>query len=195
AYETLQIAIAYISSALRQHTYMGIGRNMAYTKTLFYDNKGFAGHMHLLSGDDDLFINKAATKDNVAVEISAESLVKSLPANNWHEWFKQKRRHLTTGKLYKNNQKIRFTIEGAQGFLFYCNFIALIAMLSYPLIAVGVFIIRMLLLSVFRIIAAKKLNFDKAYFFQALWLDILVPAFRASVMFINILKPQKATWR
>lgn len=194
-YETLQTAVAYISSALRHKAYMAVGRNMAYTKTLFYDNKGFSGHTHLLSGDDDLFINKAATKDNVAVEISSESIIKSIPETHWDEWFKQKRRHMTTGKLYKKSHKVRFTVEGAQGFLFYCTFITLLAMLSYPLIVGAIFIFRMLVTSTFRTISAQKLNFDKAYFFQALWLDILVPVFRASVMFINIMKPQKFTWR
>lgn len=195
AYETLQTAIAYISSALRGKTYMGLGRNMGYTKSLFYDNKGFSGHTHLLSGDDDLFINKAATKDNVAVELSAKSVITSVPETHWNEWFKQKRRHLTTGKLYKSEQKIRFTIEGAQGLLFYCTFITLMAMLSYPLILGGVFIFRLLMNSTFRIISAKKMHFTKAFFFQSLWLDILVPIFRASVLFINMLKPQKFTWR
>lgn len=195
AYETLQTAIAYISSALRCKTYMGVGRNMAYTKTLFYDNNGFSGHTHLLSGDDDLFINKAASKDNVAVELSSEAVVYSVPETYWNEWFKQKRRHLTTGKHYKNIQKLRFSIEGAQGFLFYTTFITLLALLSYPLIVGAVFIFRLLLNSTFRIISARKMHFEKAFFFSSLWLDILVPLFRASVLIINIIKPQKFTWR
>ena len=159
-YETLQTAVSYISSALRQNTYMGVGRNMAYTKSLFYDNKGFSGHTHILSGDDDLFINKAANKTNVAVEISDQSVVKSLPAQYWSEWFKQKRRHLSTGQFYKTRHKLRFTIEGAQGFLFYCTFIILLAFNSYPLIVATLFLIRMLTTSTYRTIAAKKMNFE-----------------------------------
>ena len=40
---------------------MGIGRNLCYTKTLFFANKGFASHMHVMSGDDDLFVCQAGT--------------------------------------------------------------------------------------------------------------------------------------
>ncbi len=195
AYETLQTAVAYISSALRQRAYMGVGRNMAYTKSVFYDNNGFSGHTHLLSGDDDLFVNKAATENNVAVEFSAASIMKSMPETRWSEFLKQKRRHLTTGKLYKKKQKIRFGIETVQGFMFYCTFITLLALGSFPLIVGAVFLLRFLLSSTFRTIAAKKMNFEQAFFFQSLWLDILVPMIRTSIVIVNTIKPQKFTWR
>ncbi len=194
-YETLQTAISYISSALRQSTYMGVGRNMGYTKQLFYDNKGFSGHTHILSGDDDLFINKAATKNNVAVCISENSIVESIPETSWNEWMKQKRRHLTTGKYYKQKQKIRFTIEGAQGFLFYCTFITLLIIGSYPIIALGVFIFRFLIDSTFRAVCARKMHLSKSYFLEGLWLDIIIPIFRFSIMLLNTFKPQQFTWR
>lgn len=195
AFETLQTAISYVSSALRQRTYMGVGRNMGYTKSVFYDNNGFSGHTHLLSGDDDLFINKAATEDNVAVELSHESHVKSLPETCWEDWYKQKRRHLSTGKLYKPRQKVRFAVEGAQGFLFYSTFIALLLLDSYPFMIAGLFLFRFLTNSMFRTITAKKMHLSKTYFFQALWLDIIVPVLRAYIMLINIIKPQKFKWR
>ena len=41
---------------------MGVGRNMAYKRSLFFDNKGFANHIHVPSGDDDLFIQEIASK-------------------------------------------------------------------------------------------------------------------------------------
>jgi len=195
AYETLQTAMSYISSALRHKTYMGVGRNMAYTKTLFYENKGFAGHTHLLSGDDDLFINKAATKENVAVEFSSEALVKSVASQDWKTYVQQKRRHLSTGQLYKPQQKLRFGLETVLGFLFYASFISLLVFASYPLWAVGIFALRFLINSSYRRVAARKLNFEQAFFFSALWLDVLVPLFRSFLVIINTLKPQKFTWR
>jgi biofilm PGA synthesis N-glycosyltransferase PgaC len=52
---------------------MGIGRNLAYTKTLFFGSKGFAAHMHLMSGDDDLFVNQNATAENSVMEIHPDT--------------------------------------------------------------------------------------------------------------------------
>ena len=52
------------SFALAEEPYMGVGRNLAYKKSIFFNNKGFASHIFLPSGDDDLFIQDAAKKKN-----------------------------------------------------------------------------------------------------------------------------------
>ena len=52
-FETSHTAMSYFSYALKGDAYMGVGRNMAYKKDLFFRNKGFAAHMHIKSGDDD----------------------------------------------------------------------------------------------------------------------------------------------
>ncbi len=61
-FETFFTAVNYLSFALKGMPYMGVGRNMAYKKSLFFENKGFAAHMHIPSGDDDLFVNANANK-------------------------------------------------------------------------------------------------------------------------------------
>ena len=61
-FDTFFIALQYLTFALAKKPYMGVGRNLAYRKSLFFKHKGFAKHNHIVSGDDDLFINQAATK-------------------------------------------------------------------------------------------------------------------------------------
>ena len=68
-YDTFMIALQYLSFALAGKTYMGIGRNLAYKKSLFFKMKGFASHYHIESGDDDLVVNEAATKQNSKIEL------------------------------------------------------------------------------------------------------------------------------
>ena len=85
-YETTFTAIQYLSYAIKGNPYMGVGRNLAYEKALFFDNKGFAGHNHLISGDDDLFVNQNATGLNCAVEFSPESHTLSLPETTFRAW-------------------------------------------------------------------------------------------------------------
>lgn len=46
--------------ALAGNPYMGIGRNLAYRKSLYEKHKGFADHLQLQRGEDDLFINAVA---------------------------------------------------------------------------------------------------------------------------------------
>ena len=90
-FETIKTAINYLSSALNGDAYMGIGRNLAYTKTLFFSAKGFAAHMHILSGDDDLFVNQNATADNTAIEIHRDSFVCTDAKGTVAAWFRQKK--------------------------------------------------------------------------------------------------------
>ena len=40
-FDTLMVAVQYFSFALKQKAFMGVGRNLAYRKSLFYKNGGF----------------------------------------------------------------------------------------------------------------------------------------------------------
>ena len=55
---------------------MGTGRNLAYRKTLYYKQKGFASHLNLQRGEDDLFINETAHAHNTRVETGSDSLMR-----------------------------------------------------------------------------------------------------------------------
>lgn len=105
-FETLMTAIQYFSYAKIGIPYMGVGRNLAYTKTQFFVARGFANHMHLRSGDDDLFINQIATKNNIAVCYTPNSFTVSEPKTSFKDWSLQKRRHISTASFYKFYHKL-----------------------------------------------------------------------------------------
>jgi glycosyltransferase involved in cell wall biosynthesis len=109
-YDTFQIALSYLSMAQLGNAYMGVGRNMSYTKDLFFKAGGFKSHSHVASGDDDLFINQVATKRNCAIMLEHGSHTTSQPKLTWKAWWKQKRRHLTTANIYKTKHKVLLTI-------------------------------------------------------------------------------------
>ncbi len=100
-FETFLTAIQYIGFALIGKPYMGVGRNLAYRKPLFINNKGFNTHLGVMGGDDDLFVNEHAHEDNTAVSISKEALVVSKPKTTLQSFYYQKLRHLSVGKKYK----------------------------------------------------------------------------------------------
>jgi len=104
-FETLLTAIQYFSYAKAGIPYMGVGRNLGYTSNLYYNKNGFMSHMDISSGDDDLFVNEAATNKNTAICFSKNSFTYSVPKKTWENWFKQKRRHVTTANLYKTKHK------------------------------------------------------------------------------------------
>lgn len=144
-FETLKTAVNYLSAALKGDAYMGIGRNLAYTKTLFFGAKGFAAHMHVISGDDDLFVNQNATPDNTIIEIHPDTFVYTDAKTTIGGWFRQKKRHMGVGKLYKNQHRRMLSFDAVSGFLFYVLFILCLVFKFEPIWALGMFVFRCLL--------------------------------------------------
>jgi glycosyltransferase involved in cell wall biosynthesis len=105
-YETMVAAMQYYSYAHNGLPYMGVGRNLAYTSNLYYANNGFTSHMKVQSGDDDLFVNQAATSSNTALQYAPESFTYSVPKKTWRDWIHQKKRHSSTAKHYKQKHKL-----------------------------------------------------------------------------------------
>jgi glycosyltransferase involved in cell wall biosynthesis len=122
-YETFIAALQYFSFALSKIPYMGVGRNLMYRRELFWVTNGFASHHGLLGGDDDLFVNEASNKENVAICINPEAHTISEPKMTWGEWVTQKRRHLSVSKRYKLRDKFTLGILAASHIL--CWFLLL----------------------------------------------------------------------
>jgi glycosyltransferase involved in cell wall biosynthesis len=171
-FETLITGISYISSALAFRPYMGVGRNLAYRKSFFLKNKGFYGMMELTGGDDDLFINKYAKKKFTKVCIGADVVVLSIPKKTWSAYYTQKLRHLAAGKHYKFRDKFRIGLFHISLSLMWLNALVLAfywdQLLNFQIlfgIAVGGFLLRLILLHTFFILAAKRFGVKVAGFF------------------------------
>lgn len=90
-FETFHSALQYLSFAMAGFPYMGVGRNLSYKKDVFLRNKGFSSINHIPGGDDDLFINKVATKKNTKVVIDREAVTLSQPKKPSRNGFVKKR--------------------------------------------------------------------------------------------------------
>jgi cellulose synthase/poly-beta-1,6-N-acetylglucosamine synthase-like glycosyltransferase len=104
-FDTLMVGLSYLGFAKAGLPYMGVGRNLAYKKDLFFKVGGFKKHYNLNSGDDDLFINEVANSNNTRIVFNPESQTESEPHTTWSKWFTQKRRHLSTSPRYKSIHK------------------------------------------------------------------------------------------
>ncbi len=51
----------------------GDGFNLLFSRSLFFDAKGYSGSVHLNPGDDDIFLTEIATRKNTAILLSEES--------------------------------------------------------------------------------------------------------------------------
>jgi cellulose synthase/poly-beta-1,6-N-acetylglucosamine synthase-like glycosyltransferase len=167
-FETFHTALQYFSYALAGKPYMGVGRNLAYRKNLFFRNKGFSSINHIPSGDDDLFINRVATKENTSVVIDHEAFTLSKPKQTWKEWRKQKNRHYTTGKFYKTSHKFLLGLYTGSFFLFYPLLAASIIFFDWRWSLIP-FVLRLITLAMIWKPAMKKLNEDDLFSWFFLW--------------------------
>ena len=156
-YETAFTALQYFSLAMLGMPYMGVGRNLAYRKKLFLENRGFISHYNISSGDDDLFVNKVANKKNTSVQYMPESFTVSDPKNTYRQWWHQKRRHLTTGRYYKFWHKIILGGFSASYLVFLALLITLLLLKTATFLVLGLFIARLLSQLVVLNLTHKKL--------------------------------------
>ena len=156
-FESLVTGIQFIGAALSGRPYMGVGRNLAYRKNLFFDNKGFNKHLHVTGGDDDLFINMVATKNNTAIVTDKEAHTLSEPKKTWNEWQQQKFRHYTTSKYYKGKHKFLLGLYSFTQILVYPLCIAAILFYNWWL-ALAVLGLRMAIQGFIWYKSMKKLN-------------------------------------
>lgn len=142
-FDTFLTALQYLSYALAGKPYMGVGRNLSYKKDVFLRSKGFSSLNHLVGGDDDLFVNKVATKDNTAVVIDTEAFTLSQPKRSFADWWQQKTRHYSTAASYKAGHKAWLALYSVTQFLFYPLLIACCWWPVWPW-ALGLFGLRLL---------------------------------------------------
>ncbi len=156
-FETLITAIQYFAYAKAGMPYMGVGRNLAYTSKLFYETSGFMSHMNLRSGDDDLFVNEAATSENVAICYAANGFTLSTPKKSWRSWWRQKRRHITTAKFYKAKHRFLLGLYYVSNFMFWVLLVLSFTFLDWK-IPLALTVLRLLMLYVFVGKGAKLLK-------------------------------------
>ena len=175
-YDTLFIAMQYMGFALKGKPYMAVGRNFLYRKSTFYKHKGFAGHLHIVSGDDDLLINKAGNATNTAVATRAESKTLSIAEPTMAKWLLQKSRHLTSSSLYTKSSRRRIGIEVVSRAIFYLLVVCGLVYADLYVVAavLSLFVLRFAMQAVVINKTAKRLQ-SRRYSISILIFDIVLP--------------------
>lgn len=144
-FDTAWIGASYLSMALAKLPYMGVGRNMAYTKDLFNRIHGFKSHYSLPSGDDDLFIQEAAKKGNYRIVLDRKSHCYSEASETWSGWIRQKTRHYTTADRYSVIKKWLLGIYPMTMLLLLITFVILMFSTEFRWLTLLVFSVVLLL--------------------------------------------------
>lgn len=189
-FETVLTALQYFSYALLGQPYMGVGRNLAYRKELFFNNSGFSQHMGLMSGDDDLFINSVATGANTTVCMDPSSFALSKPKTTFKAWILQKRRHIATAKYYKPIHRFLLGLFYLTQLLFWLTIPISIVILDKQALVLLLIALRFCLQLVAFGYAAKTFDERKLIFLAPL-LEVFLVILQFVIFIVNLIsKPR-----
>lgn len=184
SYETLMTATQYFSYAILGSPYMAVGRNLAYTKAEFFKTKGFINHIQIRSGDDDLFIQEAANKSNTNIVFDPKSFTLSTPPSTYKQWYRQKRRHITTASHYKMGHKFVLGLFYVSKFLFWILFPLLLFLIA-PQITLITFGIYLLTTYIIMSTSAVKLEVKRVLWFLPI-LDVFLVGSQFAIFITNL---------
>jgi hypothetical protein len=177
-FDTLMVAVQYMSLTLAGMPYMGVGRNLAYRKSLFFNVGGFIKHYKISSGDDDLFINQVARGSNARIQPLVTAHTHSRSKQTFSSWFRQKKRHLTTGRFYRTIHKIVLGLFSLSQVVFYVLLVALAILGVDWLLLTGVYGLR--LISQLVIVKKSMFRLNEKHFF------LFSPLFEIAIILINL---------
>jgi len=194
-YDSMTIAMQYLGMAIRDIPYKGVGRNLAFRRSVFFTNKGYGAHNHLISGYDDLFVNTNAFGSNTCVEFRKGTHTRAIPIPGIKEWITQKKRHLSPAPYYKLKDKLLIISEPATRIFFYSAFIVLLSFtFLWPYVLV-VFGIRLLTQFIIFTLVQKKLN-EPGLIIYSLFFDTFSPVINGIIYLSNIRsRPGKNRWK
>ena len=88
------------------------GANIGYRKSVFQDVHGFKGLAHLSSGDDELMMQRIASKTDwkVVFSTSPEAVVTTRAPKNIREFFSQRVRWASKGAFYQRKWHIAMNV-------------------------------------------------------------------------------------
>ena len=172
---------------------MGVGRNLSYKTSLFQKSDGFVKHLHLPSGDDDLFISSVANKKNCSISIQPETFTFSHAKRSFYAYWLQKRRHLTTGFHYKFKHKLFLALFPLNVMLFPLMALTLV-ILQYNLgIVIALVFLKILSQWIITGRIAKKLKERKLLLISP-FMEFISTSINLAVMVVNLFKKPKV-WK
>lgn len=181
AFDALFQSLRYLGFALAGKPYMGIGRNLAYRKELFFKQKGYSSYLNLQRGEDDLFINQVATAENTRVETDYNATVRIQPIERIKDWKEEKVSLMATARYYRGIQRYLLGFETFSRVLFYGVCIAgiVFGILHFHWLAAGialfVWILRYLIQATIIHQTAKEMGGGRKYYFSLPVFDLLQP--------------------
>lgn len=189
----LNKSLAWISSAIRGRTYSCSRNALGFKKSLYFDARGF-NFLHMNIGEDDLFVQKIATPDNVSIVLSPRATSEERVWGGFKWWIQRTRLLRTTYRHYPKGAMLGSTIELILRALFFVALLVAIILLpwQFKLGALAVALIRFLLVLFIFTRNSRRLG-ERGLISGHILYDFIEPALRLFVAAIPNNQSNK-TW-
>lgn len=172
--------IRSMSWSILNKPYTASGYNLAYRKQAYYNNNGFASHLSLQRGEDDIFIHEIATKNNCKVELSPESIVRINPPLNKSIWREEKISRAITNKYCKSSSRFFYGFESISRLLLIISLVLLtyLSIINSEWVVVGIaslIIVLFFILQMFFLRRISRSLHEKRFFLILIYFDIVQP--------------------
>ena len=171
-------AINWISSAIRRRPYSSSRNAIGFKKSLYFDVRGYK-HLNMNVGENDLFLQQIATRDNVSVVLSPRATTTERIWGGWGWWWNRVKSLHATHRYYPKWATAATTSELLFRALFFASVIAAIVLLptAFKALALTLFVIRFILVQVVVTRNARRLG-EVGLIIPHFFYDIIEPALR-----------------
>lgn len=122
---------SYLGFALMDCPYMGVGKNLAYRRSFFFEKGAFIKHYGITPGDDVLFVNQNSTPKNTAMVVSEDSFVMAKSFPLFDDLIRHRRNRIKLYFEFKAKDKFLQLLYPLANFVYYALFITLLC-LGFP---------------------------------------------------------------
>ena len=190
----MQMSMYWMAQSVNHNTYRGSRNNFGFTKTIYFGTKGFS-HLSMNIGEEDLFIQKIAKRNNVSTVLIPKATMLEHAWGGWRWWIAQLRHYGEAYKLYPI--EIRNTIKwelGSQILFFLTILAALIIMpLEFKLAALLLLILRYIIVMLRAHSIAKRVG-EKGVMLRYWIFDIFNPLLMLCVR-VAMIRKDSTVWR
>lgn len=187
-------AAEWLSCAVRRRPYRGMRQNFGFTKEIYFSAKGFS-HLNMNIGEDDLFMQRVMTRDNVSVILSPRATLAEKTWGGLRWWTSTLRYYGSAFRYYPAAARNFVQWEQGSRVLFFLTAACALAVMpaEYKLAALLLVIVRyaVVVAEVRRI--ARRLG-EQGIAGRYFLYDLLSPAW-AAVVSLLLLRKDERVWR
>lgn len=181
-FDNLLFTLQYMAMAIKNKPFVGLYKNLAYKKHLFFDNKGFSATLNF-DNAEEVFVNHIMTDTNTAVALSQDSYI-TTELDNFSHWKKIKTAYYRAKYNFKGFTGNIFSLETFSRYLFYIlaissiTYFIILQLWIYLAAAIIFYIIR----SIIQILILNKASdhfLTRKFHITLAFLDILQPYYNS----------------